>query len=211
MDNKHQLPSSIRQVTEVGVIERVCYQDDRVFAQIRRLPTFVAGKDGESVKVDGLLFGEIGPNETAAETLILLDTHGITFVRDVARLLIGRKVVVTIDRTRSRIYASFNPQDPNSRLITRMHLIEARTVSPDASLTTGEAIGYLKSKGYDEKLIDAVINEPGKKASSTLEWGNGDELKIEPETLAVVEAGGIAEVPNSNVKIYCPPLRVFKG
>lgn len=147
---------------ELGRIESLSPQGERIYAIVRRLGKEVIDVDGNMVKINTSLFrNEHNADEsllTLAELYIPTDINPKTTFTNYSGF-IAREVSVEMDNGYPIfVYVNSYPT-VESRLIPSKLIYDARMTNSSMSLKDPAAIRFLKDSGYDSRTIDGIINE----------------------------------------------------
>ena len=147
---------------ELGIIESLSPQGERIFAVVRRKGISAMDVDGNSVRMNtGLFRNEHNADEdklTLAELYIPTDINPRTTFANY-NSFVGREVVVELDNGYPTFVFVNEGTTSESRAIPAKIIYDARMTNPDMDLSNKLAVSFLKNNGYDSESINAIINE----------------------------------------------------
>ena len=145
---------------EIGTIESLSPQGEKLYAKIRRRGDLAKDAEGNNVRINTYLFGNIynipEANLTLSEVLIPIDID-LSISKVNLDTLMDRRVAVFIEDGIPK-YAKLM-DDSSARIIDPEDIRKARQLSADPSIIDKNGIDFLKKTGYVISQIEATIAE----------------------------------------------------
>lgn len=145
---------------EIGTIESLSPQGKKLYAKIRRQGDLAKDAEGNNVRINTYLFGNIynipEANLTLSEVLIPIDID-LSISKVNLDTLMDRRVTVFIEDGIPK-YAKLM-DDSSARIIDPEDIRKARQLSADPSIIDKNGIDFLKKTGYVISQIETTIAE----------------------------------------------------
>lgn len=149
-----------RSFSEIGTIESLSPQGEKLYATIRRKGDLAKDIEGNDVRINTYLFGNLynipEANLTLSEVLIPIDID-LSIAKTNADSLISRTVTVYMEEG-VPVYAKLL-DDKNARTISPEDLRKARKFSANPTTIDKNGIDFLQKSGYGISEIEATIAE----------------------------------------------------
>lgn len=149
-----------RSLWELGRIEALSPQGEKLYAKIRRIGDIAKDIEGNTVRINSYLFGNLDnlPEAclTLAEVLIRIDID-LSISKSNSDSLLNRYVMVLIEGgvpVRAKLI-----DEETSRIIDPNDIRQARKLSADPSKIDLNGMSFLESLGYAWTQIEGIIAE----------------------------------------------------
>ena len=149
-----------RSLWELGRIEALSPQGEKLYAKIRRIGDIAKDMEGNTVRINSYLFGNLDnlPEEclTLAEVLIRIDID-LSISKGNSDSLLNKYVMVLIEGgvpVRAKLI-----DEETSRIIDPNDIRQARKLSVDPSKIDLNGMSFLESLGYAWTQIEGIIAE----------------------------------------------------